>query len=190
MITLQGKIGNIYLSSVLQLLCNDKKTGVLRVWQHTQEVTIYLHEGTIVYAKSSEKEHRLGYLLQKTGLISPYDLRTSLDVSIQRKQTLGKTMVEMGFISIETLTKFMYMKVQNTLYNLFLWETGIFEFRETSLNLQGHVIVELHTMELILEASRRADEKSALKQKDAAADEGASSPGDKTITFFPPDDEQ
>ena len=91
--SLKGKIGNIYLSSLLQLLCNDKKTGVLRVRDAENQVKIYLHEGTIVYAKSSQKKHRLGYLLTNKGIISAEELRKCLRLAQEKKQTLGKVMV-------------------------------------------------------------------------------------------------
>ncbi|MEI6125316.1 MAG: DUF4388 domain-containing protein [Pseudomonadota bacterium] len=193
MIILQGKIGSIYLSSILQLLCNDKKTGVLRVWVNEEDVTIYLSEGTIIYAKSSVKKHRLGYLLRKTGLISGDDLRKSMDLAAQQQQTLGKTLVDMGLISVNTLKKVMYMKVQNTLYKLFLWSMGDFEFRDIQLNLAGNIVVELNTMELILEASRRADEKSAIKKKhgeEECREVKKTQEQNKTITFLPPEDKE
>ena len=162
---LKGKIESIFLSSILQLLCNDKKTGVLRVWNDENEVKIYLHDGTIVYAKSSQKKHRLGYLLRSKGIISADELRQCLRTAQNRKQTLGKVMVEKGIISVDDLANFMCQKVRFTLYNLFAWEKGHFEYKETSLNLDGHIITDLNTMELILEASRRVDEIADKKKQ-------------------------
>jgi hypothetical protein len=47
---LSGDTETVYLFSILQLLCNDKKTGVLRVWKGIEDVKIYLNEGTIIHA--------------------------------------------------------------------------------------------------------------------------------------------
>ena len=187
--SLKGKIGSIYLSSVLQLLCNDKKTGVLQVWNAENEVKIYLYEGTIVYAKSSQKKHRLGYLLRSEGIISAEELRKCLRLAQEKKQTLGKVMVEKGIISIVDFAKFMCQKVRHTLYDLFMWEKGDFEYKETKLNLDGHIVTNLNTMELILEASRRADEMLEQKKKSPgdkqASELSEKAKEDSTINFIP-----
>jgi hypothetical protein len=67
--SLYGNIKSIYLSSVFQLLCNDKKTGVLSMRKDMIEVRIYFYEGIIIYATGSEKEYRLGYFLRKEGVV-------------------------------------------------------------------------------------------------------------------------
>ena len=170
--SLYGNIESIYLSSVLQLLCNDKKTGVLSVRKDMIEVRIYFYEGIIIYATGSEKEYRLGYFLRKEGVVPTEVLRKCLKLSESKKQTHGKTLVEEGCIPIEELKEHMEKKVNEILYSLFLWKKGTFEFQEKKINLEGHVIIELNTMELILEASRRSDEKAALEQK-ALGDAGA-----------------
>lgn len=189
--SLQGKIESIFLSSILQLLCNDKKTGSLRVWKDEVEVTIYLNEGTIIYAKSSEKKHHLGYLLRSTALITTDNLKKCLKLTQDKHQTLGKTLVEEGLISIENLKKFLRKKVRHTLYSLFLWKKGFFEFQDKKLNLEGHIIIELNTMELILEASRRADEKAVLEKKlygEKQVLEQEKREAEKTLIILPPND--
>ncbi len=163
--SLYGNIESIYLSSVLQLLCNDKKTGILSVRKEVEEVRIYFYEGIIIYATGSVKKYRLGYFLRKAGIVPADVLRKCLKLSESKKQTLGKTLVEEGCIPIDVLKENMEKKVNETLYSLFMWKKGNFEYLEKKINLQGHVIIELNTMELILEASRRADEKAALDQK-------------------------
>ena len=162
---LYGNIESIYLSSILQLLCNDRKTGILSVRKDVEEVRIYLYEGIIIYATGSEKEYRLGYYLRKEGIVPTEVLRKCLKLSDSKKQTLGKTLVDEGCIPIDVLKENMQKKVNEILYGLFMWKKGTFEFMEKKINLKGHVIIELNTMELILEASRRADEKAVLEQK-------------------------
>jgi len=186
--SLYGNIESIYLSSVLQLLCNDKKTGVLSVRKNMIEVRIYFYEGIIIYATGSEKEYRLGYFLRKEGVVPTEVLRKCLKLSETKKQTLGKTLVEEGCIPIEELKEHMEKKVNEILYSLFLWKKGTFEFQEKKINLKGHVIIELNTMELILEASRRSDEKAALEQNelgDAGALKKLEKELDNTFVYIP-----
>ena len=180
---LSGDTETVYLFSILQLLCNDKKTGVLRVWKGIEDVKIYLNEGTIIYATGSQKKFRLGYLLRTSGIVSAQNIRKCLKIANQKGQALGKVMVEEGFVTKKKLTDFMHEKVQETLYDLFMWKKGNFEFSQSNLNLSGHVITELNTMELILEASRRVDEQAAKEESGSAEDLLDSLYDDESIEF-------
>ena len=180
---LSGDTETVYLFSILQLLCNDKKTGVLRVWKGIEDVKIYLNEGTIIYATGSQKKFRLGYLLRTSGIVSAQNIRKCLKIAKLKEQALGKVMVEEGVVTKKKLTDFMHEKVQETLYDLFMWKKGNFEFSQSNFNLSGHVITELNTMELILEASRRVDEQAAKEESGSAEDLLDSLYDDETIEF-------
>ena len=190
---IKGDIESIYLSSILQLLSNEAKTGVLRIWDDRNEVTIYFNEGVIVYAKSNQKKHRLGYLLRSKGLVAAEALLGCLQLAQHKQQSLGKTLVEKGLITKERLQEFMIKKVQYTLYHLFLWKKGRFEFIDTPLRLDGYIMIRLNTLELILEASRRADETSEQKKQTSTLLLESKPPdeddeGQKTITLLPNDE--
>ena len=86
---LQGNLETFFLASVFQLLCNDKKTGVLQVGDEGNEVKVYFKEGTVIYAISSQKEHRIGYFLKSKGMLSERDLQKCLQVAKQKKFQLG-----------------------------------------------------------------------------------------------------
>jgi len=162
---LQGNLESFFLASVFQLLCNDKKTGILRVAEGENEVKVYFKEGTVIYAVSSEKEHRIGYFLKSKGMLSDRDLQKCLQIAKQKKMQLGKALVEEGCISVDDLKEVIRLQVENILYGLFLWQKGDFEYNDAKLNLSGLILTELDAMELILEASRRVDEISILKKQ-------------------------
>ncbi len=162
MIALSGNLECIYLASVLQLLCNDKKSGMLRVWNDKDEVRIFFDTGDIVYSIGSQKTTRLGYLLRNEGLIPESQLLYCRQLARERKEALGKVLVERGLISNENLEELNCWKVRQTLYTLFLWKNGRFEFLERMMNFEGHILTQIDTLEIILEASRRADEMSVL----------------------------
>ena len=181
--SLTGDLETVYLFSILQLLCSDKKTGALRVWSGGQEAKIYLNEGTVFYTTGSEKKFRLGYLLRTSGMISAEDTQKCLTIARQQKQTLGKVMVDEGYVSIQQLTDFMQEKVQETFYDLFRWKSGNFEFSRTRFNLAGYFIAEINTMELIMEASKRVSKQAAREEDGVEADHKEIMPGKDTIEF-------
>jgi len=140
---LKGNIETFYLSSILQLLAQDKKTGILTIAEQDRIVRVYIKNGNIIYAVGSQKEVRLGYLLRTKGIISAEELQKALALAKQRNEKLGKILVEKGFISLETLKKFIHQQVRDILYDLFLWKQGDFEYVDQEFNLDQEFATEL-----------------------------------------------
>jgi hypothetical protein len=161
---LKGNIETFYLSSILQLLCGDKKTGVLSIAEGDRRVNIYLKNGSIVYAAGTQKEVRLGYLLRSKGIISAEELQAALTLAKQRQERLGKILVEKGYISAETLKRFIHQQVREILYDLFLWQRGEFEYVDKDVAIEEDFATDFNHMEIILEGSRRVDEWALLKK--------------------------
>nr|NJM01270.1 DUF4388 domain-containing protein [Desulfobacula sp.] len=161
---LQGDFEGLTLASILQLLCNDQKTGVLTVSSDAEESRVFFDQGTIVYASASLKEARLGSLMRADGVISADQLQKCLALAKEEKMHLGKILVDKGYISLETLKKYNTKQVEAILYNLLFWKKGRFEYKDAKLNLKGMIITQLNPMKLILEASRRIDELSVLQK--------------------------
>jgi len=161
----RGNIETFFFSSLLQLLTNDRKTGVLHIEKEKDEVDIFIKEGSIVNAISSRSKNRLGYLLRTKGIITSENLEKCLSISRGNGQKLGKVLVENNHITTEDLEKFLNDQVEETIYDLFIWEKGNFEFKESELNTDKQVVTNIDTLGIILEASRRVDEISLLKNK-------------------------
>jgi hypothetical protein len=167
---LKGNIETFYLSSILQLLCGDKKTGVLTIAEGDRRVSIYLKNGSLVHAAGSQKEVRLGYLLRTKGIISAEELEGSLALARQRQERLGKILVEKGYISAETLKRFIHQQVREILYDLFLWKRGEFEYVDKDVTIDDEFAADFNHMEIILEGSRRVDEWALLSKHIAHPD--------------------
>ena len=161
---LQGDFEGLTLASILQLLYNDQKTGVLTVRSDEEESKVSFEQGTIIYASASLKKTRLGFLMCNDGIISAKQLQKCLALGRKNKMYLGKIIVDKGYISHDTLKKYITKQVEDILYNLLFWEKGKFEYKDTKLNLKGMIVTQLNPMKLILEASRRIDELSVLKE--------------------------
>ena len=163
--SIKGTLETFYLTSLLQMLNYDRKTGKLNIKSESNEVQIIIHEGDIVFATETKKTNRLGELLKNSGIISQKVLDEALALSRKNKQGLGKTLVQEGYISLDKLNSFLLKQAENTIYNVFLWETGDFEYYDAELNLKGVVGNKLNAMNILLEASRRIDEIEILKKQ-------------------------
>lgn len=163
--SIKGNLETFYLTSLLQMLNYDRKTGKLTIKSDANEVQIFLHEGDIVFATETQKTNRLGDLLINNGIISQQVLEECLALSRRNKQGLGKTLVHQGHVSLEKLNAFLLKQAENTIYNVFLWSHGEFEYHDQERNLKGVAGNKLNTMNLLLEASRRIDEIEIFKKQ-------------------------
>jgi hypothetical protein len=137
----------------------------LQVTDGKNEANIFIKDGIVVYASSSRKQLRLGRLLKEKGLISEEDLQKCLQSAGKKGQKLGEALVEEEYISTENLKEILQHQVKEILYWLFFWKTGRFHYRDVQLNVEGTLVTEVNTMDIILEASRRIDDWSVIKKQ-------------------------
>ncbi len=161
---LQGDFEGPFLTSILQLLCDDQNTGILQVNCGTRECKVFFREGTIVYAQSSSKEARLGAILRREKIISAEQLQDALISSQKNNIALGKCLVEKNYISLDVLKQYNKKQAEEILYSMLFWQKGKFHYKDASLQFEGMVVTKLNPMKLILEASRRIDEMSLLTE--------------------------
>jgi hypothetical protein len=160
---LKGNFDPSFLSSILQLLCNEQRTGVLRMRHDDKtEVKIYIYDGYIIYATSTHKQSQLGFLLKSLGLISSEQLKHCLNLAVKTKKAIGKILVEQKIIPPADLKKAVRKQAEDIILNVFFWEKGLFEYNDAKLILKDLVVTNLDIMSIILEATRRIDEMSVL----------------------------
>jgi len=160
-----GNLKTFYLSSLLQLLSNDKKTGILELTDGHDIVQVYLRDGTIINAFGSSRVDRLTNYLRSEGIITEEQLQKCMKISAHTEKKIGMVLVEQGFISSETLENLLHRQIEQTLFSLFLWDRGEFQYRDQNFDLSGQIITSFDTMQVVLEASRRVDEISELKKR-------------------------
>jgi len=162
--SLKGNLNTIELTDLLQLLCNDHKTGVLEITNENNEVKVFIQDGSIIYATSSQKEFRLGTLMVNEGIITGKQLMNAIVASREKNISIGKFLVMEQQISPDALKQFTNKQVEEILYDIFLWGEGSFEYQDQTLDLEKMIIVHFNTMNIMLEAARRIDDMSIFKK--------------------------
>lgn len=160
--SLKGNFKTFYIATILQLLTSDGKTGVLSIVNDDKKVQVFLKNGVIIYATGSHVKNQLGFLLRTNGIISQEQLDECLEISVEKKQAIGKSLYEKNYITKKELKEYLHKQVENIIYELFRWKEGSFEYKDATQNLDGMKIIELNTLELIVEATRRVDEMQLL----------------------------
>jgi len=157
--SLSGNLKTVAFPDMLQLLATGKKTGVLECKTATRQKEVAFKGGNIIYASSvNSNEDLLGQMLLKRGRISKSDLERAITLHKQTGRQLGTTLMDMNLFSKEEIAECLKLQIEEIVYNLFSWQEGDFVFHEEASPKSAPFLIELNTMNVIMEGTRRIDE--------------------------------
>ena len=157
--SLSGNLKTVAFPDILQLLATGKKTGMLECRTTTRQKEVAFKDGNIVFASSlNTAEDLLGNMLLKRGRISKTDLERAIGLHRQTGRQLGTTLIDMGLFDKNEIAECLKLQIEEIVYNLFSWQEGDFVFHEGAAPKNAPFLVELATMSVIMEGTRRIDE--------------------------------
>jgi len=157
--SLSGNLKTVAFPDILQLLATGKKSGLLECRTSTRQKEVAFKDGNIVFASSlNSSEDLLGNMLLKRGKISKSDLERAIKLHKQTGRQLGTTLIDMGLFEKAEITDCLKLQIEEIVYNLFSWQDGDFSFHEGSSPKNAPFLIELTTMNVIMEGTRRIDE--------------------------------
>ncbi|MEO8431909.1 MAG: DUF4388 domain-containing protein [Acidobacteriota bacterium] len=153
-----GNLKTMQLSELLQWLSLGQKAGTLLIDGHGVEKRIYFQNGRINSSSSSDQREYLGHFLVSHGYITEEELKMAMEVQEESNILLGKILVMINAISETDLLRLMRKKAEESIYDVFLWEEGNFEFVDGELPDLKMVPLSLDVTGIIMEGLRRYDE--------------------------------
>ena len=153
-----GNLKTMQLSELLQWLSLGQKTGTLLIEGHGVEKRIYFQVGRVNSSSSSDQREYLGHFLVSHGYITEEELKMAMEVQEESNILLGKILVMINAISETDLLRLMRKKAEESIYDVFLWEEGSFEFVDGELPELKMVPLSLDVTGIIMEGLRRYDE--------------------------------
>jgi hypothetical protein len=151
---ISGSLEDESFPAVLRPLVRAKRTGPLRVTRGKLLKTVYLSQGRLIFATSTDSEDRLGEMLLRKGLITYRALEESVR-AIRAGKRQGTLLVENGAIRSKDLIEGVMEQVQEIIYSLFTWEDGTYEFVEGDLPSREVIVLRMSTADLVMEGIRR-----------------------------------
>lgn len=163
--TLKGQLQHFGLAELFQTLALNQHTGTLVVEHKDETKSIYFATGSISFVSTGGgKSIRLGEILRRQGRISEEEIESALQEQASSGNLLGRVLIERGLITVDDVQAALRTKVQEELYDLFLWEEGTFEFRpdfcppELMDPLQRHTQISIDPQAILMEGLRQLDE--------------------------------
>jgi hypothetical protein len=153
-LTIRGEIETSSVPELLRSLLGSRETGILTFRNGDVAKSIFMFEGRIVFAASTDPDERLGENLLLRGRITA---RQYLEASklIRQGRRLGAILVELEAIETDELIPAVEQQVRDVLLDLLTWTHGTYELVIKEVDPATIVTVNISTENLILEGIRR-----------------------------------
>ena len=165
---LAGRLEGFSLPDLLWSLCRCQGTGVLRVSSGEFEKAVYMEEGRIVFASSSDPDDRLGEQFLRGGLIKIDQLDQAVS-QLSSGKRLGALLVESESIRPEQLVQGVLTQVETIVLDLFEWEEGDYRFEEGPLPTEEVIKLGIKTSELLIRGIRQLRSFSRVRRSVGAS---------------------
>ncbi len=160
-----GNLKTMQLGELFQWLSLGSKTGTLLIDGHGVEKRIYFQDGRIASTSSSDQREYLGHFLVSNGFITEEELKMAMEVQEESQILLGKILVMINAIAEADLLRLMRKKAEESIYDVFLWTEGNFEFVDGQMPDQKMVPLSLDVTGIVMEGMRRYDEWQLIRQR-------------------------
>ncbi len=159
---LNGTLKDFGIADILQLIGQQQKTGDLVLSKDNEnqaQVTISFENGSIVRTETSSRDGRelIGTMLVNAGIITPEELEQALEKQRANLGRLGDLLVEQGALKTEKFAEVVRLQTSETLYGLFHWEQGRYEFEQRQVD-PDKMLIPLRAESVLMEGFRRVDE--------------------------------
>jgi hypothetical protein len=163
---LQGTIKEFGVADILQLICQQQKTGILVVESTGGKAEIYLEEGNISAARISTGPvgDALGTLLVKAKLISPGQLQAALDAQKETCEQFGEILLRQEVITREDLERAVHVQIYETFYVIFQWNEGSYQFNPKDVKAKSPSYRLINIQSILLDVLRMIDEWPDIKR--------------------------
>jgi len=166
-VALQGTLKDFPIADIFQLIGQQRKTGFLVLKREDQEVKVFFHKGKIFRAQPSNRSGMdlLGDTLVRAELITEEQLEEGLSIQRKTLQRLGDILVQQGLVDRETVQKVANLQISETIYDLFNWKEGTYNFQAKKLEVATDLAAPIPAENVLMEGIRRLDEWPMVKKK-------------------------
>lgn len=164
--SLRGTLGDFGISDIFQLIGHQAKTGVLLLKDREVEVRIFFVDGHVVKAEQSsrDKADLLGNIMVRAGVLKQAQLDDALSMQQRTMRRLGDILVESGAVDRVTLKEFARLQTTETIYRLFAWKAGTYEFMAQSVDYDEQSHEPIRSENILMEGFRMVDEWPAVRR--------------------------
>ncbi len=155
---LTGEIKTMPVTDLLQWIETTRKSGIVEYRSGTEWKKIFFQKGQIIFASSARESEKLGRHLVRQDRIRESDLIDCLHENEETGKKLTQILEDRNLISHDELYGEVVILIKEILFDLFLWEEGLFQFRDLELPPSMINPLSLKTGQVLFEVLNKIDE--------------------------------
>jgi Domain of unknown function (DUF4388)/FHA domain len=161
---LEGDLGRLDVPDVLSFLNMGRRTGVLALEKPDQETKLFFRDGNPVFASSTKDDLRLGAMLVRMRKVTSDALSRAVNKPRSGRWRVGSALLADKILNEQELASVLKVQVSEVIFDTFTWREGLFTFWEKVPPPATAVTLEMDLQNLLMEGSRRLDERSRLSE--------------------------
>lgn len=162
--SLAGNLRTMDLPEILQWISVGRKTGTLHLERRSIQKQIVFRDGIIFTSWSNDPRESLGQFLIRNRRVTEEQLFKALISQEDQGRLIGSILVSEGRITEEQLCEALITKAEETIYDLFLWPEGRFEFKDGEFPDDVLIHVDMDVRSVVMEGIRRVDEWKRIRE--------------------------
>jgi hypothetical protein len=158
----RGDLRQTALPEMLAIIHQARVAGVIEAVLGDVTKRIFLENGYVVHASSSDLADSLGGYLRRVGKLSEADFRAAMAKRGAGGRRLGELLIEQGTLSPAQAFQAIREQVESIVWSLFAWEEGNVTFNIGAIDTREMVRIQIPLRQVVVQGVKRAANAKSL----------------------------
>ncbi len=161
----RGDLRQTALPEMLAIIYQARVAGVIEAVLGEVTKRIYLENGYVVHASSSDLADSLGGYLRRVGKLSESEFHLAMNKRGAGGRRLGEVLIEQGMMSPAQTFQAIREHVEGILWSLFAWEEGNVSFALGAIDTRALVRIQIPLRQVVVQGVKRSANAKSLVAK-------------------------
>ncbi|HEX2642416.1 MAG TPA: DUF4388 domain-containing protein [Thermoanaerobaculia bacterium] len=158
----RGDLSQTALPEILYTIDRFQVPGVIEASREGVVKRVFIKEGNVVHATSTDRNDSLGTYLQKSGALSPEIFVETMRERERTNKRYGVLLIEHGVLSPGEIYRAIRKQIESIVWSLFYWQDGNVSFSIGDFREADSVRIQLPMRQVVLQGIKRAPDAKAL----------------------------
>jgi hypothetical protein len=158
----RGDLSQTALPEILYTIDRFQVPGVIEASRDEVVKQVFIKEGNVVHATSTDRGDSLGTYLQRSGVLSPEVYMETMRERERSNRRYGVLLIERGLLSPAEIYRAIRKQIEAIVWSLFYWQEGSVVFSIGEFRESDSVRIQLPMRQVILQGIKRAPDAKTL----------------------------
>jgi hypothetical protein len=158
----RGDLSQTALPEILHTIDRFQVPGVIEAQRGGTIKRVFIKEGNVFHASSSDREDSLGSYLQAAGLLTHEQFEATMRERERTSKRYGILLMELRLLSPADIYRAIRKQIEAIVWSLFYWQDGSVAFSIGDFREPDSVRIQLPMRQAILHGIKRAPNAKAL----------------------------